>query len=418
MTCAMLITVGVGPTVADGIRFSISKNRPHFVLFLVTKESKTKTLGDVVNDLLAEDTYACFEIRDENDVEQCALDFAAAIEDLQKRGFALKDMVADFTSGTKAMSAGLVFAGVASEVGSLSYVHGQREEGRVVSGSERLTVLEPKKLAVRREIAQVVEQFNALRFDTCLEVTNQVRLQLQLKQVQICVDVIQILAKSYRAWDRFDFSNAAKLLGEVSGSALLGEWKIKGRIAKHNGYLRRMVDEPYCAERAVELWNSAQRRAGEEKFDDAMARLYRLIEYVAQLRLHRDHGGIETGDLDMMKLPEALRAKYEKEERFAGKIEVGLKKSYRLLAQLGDSVGTWFDTRFETDLKKVLGMRNQSILAHGFAPVSKESYRHANDCVHNLMGVAFPKWEETAKVLAFPELDATCVVNSLGFTAK
>ena len=62
----------------------------------------------------------------------------------------------------------------------------------------------------------------------------------------------------------------------------------------------------------MDLWNSAEKRKAEGRFDDAIARLYRLMEYIAQVQLFNNHRGLETRDLDVKLLPESLRPQYKK----------------------------------------------------------------------------------------------------------
>ena len=65
------------------------------------------------------------------------------------------------------------------------------------------------------------------------------------------------------------------------------------------------------------------------------------------------------------------------------------------------------------DLKKVLGLRNQSILAHGFGPVSQEGCGTARDYVRQFMDQAFQDWEQKAAEAVFPRLQFTSVTESL-----
>ena len=124
----------------------------------------------------------------------------------------------------------------------------------------------------------------------------------------------------------------------------------------------------YHAHLLSDLINNAKRRIEEGKYDDAVARLYRVIEFIAQSKLFIKHD-INTSDVDILLLPNELREKYKKMEE-NGKIRLGLKKSYELLRDMNEEIGKRF---FENEeIQKILSMRNNSILAHGFGPVTKE----------------------------------------------
>jgi hypothetical protein len=53
-----------------------------------------------------------------------------------------------------------------------------------------------------------------------------------------------------------------------------------------------------------------------------------------------------------------------------GKVKIGLKRGFELLAQLGNPIGTQYMN--DKELQNLLAMRNNSILAHGIKPISKQ----------------------------------------------
>ena len=417
MSTAMLVTVGVGATVADGIAFAIRDKRPDFVVFLTTEQSESLTIPTLLDKLkLNPGDYECRRVSDENDVEGCTLDCIAAIQALKKRGFDAQDLVADFTSGTKAMSAALVAAGVEETLGRLSYIHGKRGAGGIViSGTEHASSLEPTRLTIRRMTEQAIAQFNAPRFDTCVDMLDQIKGMTGLESVSQTMATLQTLAKGYRSWDQFDYPSAMAHLNSLRRDERVSKWGLKNKLKKHKAFLHRVIHSKYGVERAVDLWNSAEKRKAEGRFDDAIARLYRLMEYIAQVQLFNNHRGLETHDLNVKLLPESLRPQYEKKVGRSDKIELPLYESYALLKHLGDDLGCLFTNEYDGkgDLKKVLGLRNQSILAHGFGPVSQEGCGTARDYVRQFMDQAFQDWEQKAAEAVFPRLQFTSVTESL-----
>ena len=422
MNSAMLVTVGVGNTVSDAIAFAIRGIRPDFVVFLTTEQSEKQTMSAVVEKLaLSPENYTYRRVADEDDVENCTLIFIAAIQDLKTRGFDVKDIVADFTTGTKAMSAALVAAGIGEPIGKLSYIIGERGKGGIViSGTERALSLEPNRLTIRRMTEQAIAQFNATRFDTCLEMLDQIVGFTRLPQVTQAMATLQTLAKGYRAWDQFDYKSAMPHLNCLKGNELLPKWGLKSKLEQHKAFLHRVSKSEYGVERALDLWNSAEKRKAEGRFDDAIARLYRLMEYIAQVQLFNNHKGLKTSDLDVQLLPEPLRPQYIKKVGRSDKITLPLYESYELLKHLGDGLGCLFADEYDgtVELKKVLGLRNQSILAHGFGPVSQKGCETARDYVRKFMAQAFPDWAEKAKEAVFPALNPAPVIESLGLAGQ
>ena len=90
------------------------------------------------------------------------------------------------------------------------------------------------------------------------------------------------------------------------------------------------------------------------------------------------------------------------------------------MKHLGDGLGCLFADEYDgtVELKKVLGLRNQSILAHGFGPVSQKGCETARDYVRKFMAQAFPDWAEKAKEAVFPALNPALVIESLGLAGQ
>ena len=124
-------------------------------------------------------------------------------------------------------------------------------------------------------------------------------------------------------------------------------------------------------DRLADLANNAERRTREGKFDDAVGRLYRLTEMLAQYELRMQHK-MDTGDVPLKRFSELpdLASKLEKRRANDGKIKVGLQDAYEMLAALGSELGRQF--REAGKLSKLLAARNQSILAHGHVPIERQ----------------------------------------------
>ena len=117
----------------------------------------------------------------------------------------------------------------------------------------------------------------------------------------------------------------------------------------------------------LDLLCNARRRKAEGRYDDAVARLYRAVEALAQDQLRREHGIADTGKVPLDRVPLSLRARYPAD---AAELKLGLQEAYLLLSELGDPLGQRFaGLGWHEPKHSPLTARNQSILAHGFAPV-------------------------------------------------
>jgi CRISPR-associated protein (TIGR02710 family) len=150
----------------------------------------------------------------------------------------------------------------------------------------------------------------------------------------------------------------------------------------------------------ADIFNNARRRFDEGKYDDALSRLYRMTEMIAQWELSRPPMEIQTSDVDLNRIPPSRRNYYEGLREKDGKIRLGLQKSYELLAQLGVSTGDQFlqDSKF----KALLNKRNFSILAHGMRPISKEECHSLFECVESLICGRIGNFLNLARELDFP----------------
>ena len=138
----------------------------------------------------------------------------------------------------------------------------------------------------------------------------------------------------------------------------------------------------------------------EYKYDDAVARLYSAIEKIAKVHLLAVYG-LDNSDLDLDKVPASLHAGLRDHylNHLTGKVQIPLGRSYALLASLDDPLGRAY-LESAVDLDKVLGVRNMSLLAHGFAPVNSETYAKML-----LIALQFAGIEQTA-LPTFPLLPA------------
>jgi len=153
--------------------------------------------------------------------------------------------------------------------------------------------------------------------------------------------------------------------------------------------------------------NNAKRRGEEGKYDDAVARLYRTTELIAQSALMIKYG-VNSSDVDLWQLKSLGRMekktveKYEKLRDETGKIKIPLKNDFGLLKDLGDEIGKKFlaDNR----MKDMLAKRNRSILAHELVPVAKEDAERMFEIVKEYVEIVVEDAASLMKKSDFPKL--------------
>jgi CRISPR-associated protein (TIGR02710 family) len=145
------------------------------------------------------------------------------------------------------------------------------------------------------------------------------------------------------------------------------------------------------AARLFDLYLNAQRRASQGRYDDAIARVYRLIEWTAQWLLET-RCGIRTGDIKPEQLPESMPLKSNRD----GKIQAGLFEAWQLVKLKTDGAAARFIAEQENTLLNHTKIRNGSILAHGFAPIKHTEWQ----TLHTWLETCFMPMllEEAAKI--------------------
>ena len=199
-------------------------------------------------------------------------------------------------------------------------------------------------------------------------------------------------ALAYSAWDKFAHQIAFACLKEVKMPSFDRNKAFLGELLSHE------EKEPYWI---ADLINNAKRRGEiENKYDDATARLYRVIELIAQYELKKC--GIQgTSDVNIDEIPQELKIKWNIAP--GRKIQLGLEKDYELLANKGKEIGGRFIE--DKELRNWLSRRNSSILAHGIEPVSKETYHNLFDKAISYASASIAKLEKPLSNSAFVKWD-------------
>jgi CRISPR-associated protein (TIGR02710 family) len=152
-----------------------------------------------------------------------------------------------------------------------------------------------------------------------------------------------------------------------------------------------------------DLLLNAQRRAHQQRYDDAVGRLYRALELLAQIHLNQKYN-IITGDIDLTQLPESLRDQYAAERNSrTGKVQIPLWKSYTLLSQLSeDPLGSYFQTESQ-HLLNALEIRNNSLFAHGFQPITANDYQGSGQVLQTFIEKALEQLIPAKKRKPLPQ---------------
>ena len=170
------------------------------------------------------------------------------------------------------------------------------------------------------------------------------------------------LSRAFAEWDNFNHHAAQQILSTYSK-------RLPPQISlqlQNIGILANAEKRAQCdAAKLFDLYLNAERRAAQGRYDDAVARLYRLIEWTAQWLL-KTQTGIKTDNIPAEQIPAEMHLKSNRE----GNYQVGLFDAWQLVKHKTGGEAARFISAEEERLRNHLDIRNGSILAHGFKPVS------------------------------------------------
>ncbi len=348
---------------------------------------------------LAPSQYTVREIEEQDSLQECYTVVQATLRFAQQ-AFPDARWVADYTGGTKTMSVALVLAALQANW-ELSLVKGARTDlVKVVDGTEVAGLVnswEVRALQRMEEARRLFDDHHYAAAETLLsDILQAGAISTALQET---VREWVGLARGFDAWDRFDHDRALKTLTPY-----------QSRIVPNFIFLKQVIDTNNRStgyERCFDLLRNAERRACQSRYDDAVARLYRACELLAQTRLKQRTPSLTSGDLDVMSLPEVLRPAYEHlRDPGDGRVKLGLRQNYELLVALGDPVGLAYQ-RVEKTLLNGLSARNDSILAHGSTPLSNAQYKAFAEIVTSLFEDVRAQLQISVNAPQFPSLEAS-----------
>jgi len=383
----LICTVGGSP---EPVVASLKHWQPVRVRFLHTPQTRNDIETKIVPKAQAEGfsldagRYDPFELPDGQDLASC-LDrlrqLTPEVEQWVARGGQFR-VVVDLTGGTKCMSAALALQ--ARQWPSLfSYVGGTERTkdgvGVVVSGAEKVVYqANPWDALGHQAVEEFIVLFDQHAFVAAAEVVGSAKTRVSRRDRKRELNVLEQLARAFDAWDRFDHQTAKNTFEDVEKAgndlrSVLGAAKAD-RVLESVTRFREHLDS-LCQARApslhhiVDLLTNAERRKQEGRMDDAVARLYRVIEAIGQVRLKEQYGIESTEKVPLDRIPEELRAVWTPRAN-DGFIALGLQDTYKLLERLKDPLGQKFQESRLDGRESPLGARNRSVLAHGFEQVS------------------------------------------------
>lgn len=357
---------------------TITKINPNHVVFFASNKSKNtiKYIEELFklddDEFIQDEDYHIVPMEAIDDFNSC---FESFEYELWKYDYIDQtnnyQIIMDYTSGTKTMSAAMACCGV-FYLKDLISVGGDRSTGEVSSGTEIINYQNLYKIYDKFALMRIRHNFNSNRFMPCIDILN------YIIDINIHKESLLNLCNAYYSWEMMNFEDAYNYLKEVNTKQI--EFiEIKDQVKKNLNALGNIVHSKSANLKncyiLASLINNSMRRAEGYKYDDAIARLYRSFELIAQIKLTKYN--IKSSDVDISVLLENNVSEEFIEElkksREDGKIRIGLAKDFLLLNELGDDLGKYY-VENESKIKNLTIKRNNSILAHGLESQTKEDF--------------------------------------------
>ena len=420
----LFMTVGTGTNLnvneensqnhAQKLYYTINKIRPDKVIFFASDKSKgtveyIEELFQKDNDeFILDEDYHIVIINAIDDLNTCFEAYESKIWELDYEDDGDYDIIMDYTSGTKTMSAAMASCGMFYSKDLIS-VGGDRSTGEVSRGTEIINYQNIYKIYDKFALMRTRNNFNANRFRACIDILN------YIVDLNIHKESLMHLCKAYYTWDNMDFEDAYEHLRKVNLNQV-EFMEVKNDIkfnlkALGNIINSKSVNLKNCYILAS-LINNSIRRSEEFKYDDAIARLYRSFELIAQIELTKYN--IKSSDIDVSVLKqnnvsEEFIMDLEK-TREDGKIRIGLEKDFLLLNELGNDLGKYY-VENESKIKNLTRKRNNSILAHGLDSLTQNDFDEFLDIVLNLSYSLDKDMKKFIKQTKFAKFDLKLDLN-------
>ncbi|NLV27928.1 MAG: TIGR02710 family CRISPR-associated protein [Methanomicrobiales archaeon] len=393
MLLLMTVGTGIGTSHEDAqsrlvrsLSYAISSYHPQTIIFFCSEESQ-KAIDPILAALKRDykidpPSHSLCMVEEPANFSRC-FELIYGVASLYRE----EEVVIEASSGTREM---IMAAEIVSFLtrNPVSHVTGEKSGGMVIPGTERIKEMQLYAAYDRLQLHRSIEAFNASHFSSSLRLLGGISSIPER-------DMYYALFNGYWHWDKMDYEKAYQYLKHIPDLDLL--------IPLNREFLKRLLEldslddtllnrkERYKVRQQkytyilIDLLHNAKRRIDGERYDDGLARLYRVVELISQVLLL--NYGIDDNEekIRFVDLKKKLKkqdiSSYARRADRNGIIRIGLRAKFTLLEDLGlHGADEWYNI-----LQDYIMIRNDSILAHGLTPVPGD--------------IAVTMWEKVRKVI-------------------
>lgn len=261
------------------------------------------------------------------------------------------------------MSAALCLSALDFESVNLQLVTGMRADlNKVSDGTQQAVEASIGRTRFRMKLRQALFSWEVFAYDdTILQLAKQSPAH---RDDRGDLSAVRNLSRAFSAWDRFEHKEALSIIENYVK-------RFGDQLIPYLTQLRNIGSESprKVPAQLFDLWLNAKRRAEQRRYDDATSRAYRLMEWSAQWLL-QSQVGIDTSDIKEDQIPEGMDIPANSK----GVRQTALLSSWQLASRTcnEDIQAYWQEN--EMRMKDLLSIRNHSILAHGFEPITEAQW--------------------------------------------
>jgi CRISPR-associated protein (TIGR02710 family) len=392
----LVLTVGGSP---NPLASALKALRPDIVVFLVSSATATSPSSrNQIDDGLGgglkyadgcpqPDRTSVFEIPPDDPDKAYSL-CRAHLTALARSHYD-HQIIADYTGGTKSMTGALLMAAFAQDNVQVQFMVGKRADlVQIEEGTEQPRLMPSDFVRLERDFSKIGQAVAGYDYGAAFALADLLKRQVESSKAPPAFRKTVIASRDWLSvmadWDAFRHKEAAKLARSSyeNGSKLGIALEEAGLLAPLLALADLSGTQPSWA-LCADLWLNAGRSGQRGRYDDAIARLYRLVEAAAQAQLWEWHR--LPSPVPWAQVPDELRrglnpmTNPKTGEQTA---PLGLERAIQFLAYLdpNDPLAAAFQD--STRAKPMwLKKRNKSILAHGFSSVGVQTWTEARDWV-------------------------------------
>ena len=381
----LILTVGTGTAgkhsdVAQGLANTIRLVRPRRFWLVPSISERSLPVADLIRESVADlDVFQPWSadapyrpIANPDSLSDCRQSVREVIQAVRRQIRPGEKLIVNPTSGTKQMSAGATLAALDEEVDVIAFTVGERADGVVKTGTERIESFNLEEFLAERALREAGRLFDAGAFDGAarlLEPHQSLPQAVQAREVALCL----------HHWQRLDFKEARRVAARSTAPAMVASRSRLDALARSNELSPSVL---------AELLHSAAELGRWGAYEDCLARCYRALELAAKLRLAQEHHIHPPYALeDLVDAAPSLAKKLQALAR-DGRCSLGLRSSFEVLEALGDALAN--DYFADRPLRDLLNLRNETIAGHGTENISPAQATEAARRLDALLAPHFP----------------------------